>query len=187
MRIMSLDCEYNKPSGNTVQIGAVAYHLPTGETLGVFNAYVNPKELISEEITKLTGVKDSDVTGAPTIREVYEDLRTFHKKHKCFKNPLVWGAGVRNDSQHIYEEAYPLASHTINGPENFMGYRVLDVKSIYQSIQIFSNKTVSGTLEDVCNHVGIGFEGDPHRALTDAKNAFRLWFYLMKKFPGGFK
>jgi inhibitor of KinA sporulation pathway (predicted exonuclease) len=187
MRIMSLDCEYNDLPGNkTVQIGAAAYHLPTGELLGTFETYVDPKEAISEYITGLTGIKNSDVSGAPSIREAFEDLRVFHKKHKSFRNPLVWGAGVLNDSQHIYSEAYPAPSDEPQH-ENFMGYRVLDVKSIYQSVQIFNNKTVSGSLEDVCKRVGIGFEGEPHRALIDAKNAFRVWFYLMKKFPGTLK
>lgn len=186
MRIMSLDCEYAQPSKKTIQIGAAAYHLPTGELLGTFETYVDPKELITAYITGVTGIKDQDVTGAPSIVEAFEYLRTFHKKHKCFKNPIVWGAGKLNDSQHIYQEAYPTeelqALH-----DNFMGYRVIDIKGTYQSIQILHNKTVSGGLKDVCDIVGIGFEGDPHRALNDAKNAFRLWFYLTKKFPNGFK
>lgn len=187
MRIMTLDCEYNDSQNNpTIQIGAAAYHLPTGELLGTFETYVDPGVLISEYITKLTGVKNSDVSDAPTIREAYEDLRVFHKKHKCFKNPLVWGAGVQNDSQHVYNEAYPLREEREKS-SNFMGYRVIDVKGIYQSIQLLHNKTVAGSLADVCTKVGIGFEGDPHRALTDATNAFRLWFFLTKKFPGGFK
>ena len=175
-----------QPSKRTIQIGAAAYHLPTGELLETFKTYVDPKELISAYITGVTGIVDSDVAGAPSVREAFEDLRRFHKKHKCFKNPLVWGAGVQNDSQHIYNEAYPTEElKTLH--ENFMGYRVLDVKSQYQSIQLLHNYTVSGSLKDVCDKVGIGFEGEAHRALTDAKNAFRLWFYLTKKFPHGFR
>ena len=184
---MSLDCEYTQPGKRTIQIGAAAFHLPTGELLGTFETYVDPQELISDYITKITGITQSDVSGAPSIQQAYEDLRVFHKKYKCFKNPLVWGAGILNDSQHIYNEAYTLSSHMINRPENFMGYRVLDVKGIYQSIQIYGNKTVSGSLEDTCKRIGIGFEGEPHRALTDALNAFRVWHFLIKKFPGSFK
>ena len=187
MKIMSLDCEYTQPNKRTIQIGAAAYHLPTGELLGTFETYVNPKELISEYITGITGITDADVGGAPDIREAFEDLRTFHKKHKCFKNPLVYGVGISNDSHHIYSEAYPLANNTVNGPENFMGYRVIDVKGIFQSIQLYNNKTVKGGLKDTCQLIGIGFEGNEHTALSDAKNTFRLWYYLVKQFPGGFK
>ncbi len=186
MRVLTLDAEYNQPSGSTVQIGAAAYHLPTGELLGTFDTYVDCGELVSEHITNVTGIRTGDILGSPNIREAFEDLRVFHKKFKCFKNPLVWGAGEKNDSQHLYQEAYPNAElraiHT-----NFMGYRVIDVKGMYQSIQLLHNKTVSGSLADVCEKVGIGFEGDPHRALPDAVNTFRLWFHLTKKFPGSFK
>lgn len=186
MKIMTLDCEYTQPTKKTIQIGAAAYHVPSGELLGTFETYVNPQELISAYITGITGIVDSDVSSAPSLLEAYEDLRAFHKKHKCFKNPLVWGAGSKNDSQHIYEEAYPTEDlRSIN--ENFMGYRVIDVKGIFQSIQLLHNKTVSGGLEDTCKLVGIGFEGEAHRALVDAKNAFRLWFHLVKKFPHAYK
>ena len=183
---MSLDCEYLQPSGKTIQIGAAAYHLPTGELLGTFETYVDPKESISEYIVNLTGIKNSDVSGAPSIREAFEDLRLFHKKYKCFRNPLCYGAGESNDSSRIYNEAYP-TDILRDENENFMGYRVIDVKGIFQSIQLYNNKLVKGGLKDNCKLVGIDFEGEEHRALVDAKNTFRLWFHLIKQFPGGFK
>lgn len=187
MRVLSLDAEYNQPSGKTIQIGAAAYHLPSGELLGTFETYVSCDELISEHITSLTGITNKHLSvGTPDMKEAFEDLRNFHSKYKCFKNPLVWGAGTQNDSQHLYDEAYPDPNQQLIFP-NFMGYRVIDVKGIYQSIQLLHNKTVGGGLAEVCNKVGIGFEGDPHRALTDATNTFRLWFHLTQKFSGGFK
>jgi inhibitor of KinA sporulation pathway (predicted exonuclease) len=186
MNVMSLDCEYAQPSGKTIQIGAAAYKARTGELIAEFETYVDPGEPITQYITDLTGITDADVKGAPNILTAYEMLHEFYKKHKCFKNPLVWGAGTRNDSQHIYEEAYPdVAMRLIN--HNFMGYRVIDVKGIYQSIQIFNNKTVRNGLGPACERMGIGFEGEAHRALTDAKNTFRVWHFLVSKFPGGFK
>jgi len=183
MRIMSLDCEYMQPSGHTIQIGAAAYHLPTGELLDTFETYVDPQELISEYITGVTGIKTADVSNAPSIREAYEDLYSFHKKYKCFKNPLVYGVGASNDSYHIYNEAYP-TDILKAGRENFMGHRVIDVKSIFQSIQLYNNKKVGGGLKDTCESLGISFEGKQHTALADAKNTFRLWFHLVKKFGG---
>jgi inhibitor of KinA sporulation pathway (predicted exonuclease) len=185
MKIMSLDCEYLQPSKRTIEIGAAAYHLPTGELLGTFETFVDPGELVSPYIENLTGIKNSDVSGAPSIREAFEDLRVFHEKFKCFRNPLCYGAGVSNDSSRIYEEAYP-TDILRDENENFMGYRVIDVKGIYQSIQLYNNKQVKGGLKESCKKVGIGYEGNDHRALPDAKNTFRLWFHLVKRFPGGF-
>lgn len=187
MNILSLDCEYNQPSGKTIQIGAAAFIAKTGELIEKFETYVNPQEPITQYITDLTGITDNDVVGAPSILQAYENLHAFYKKHKCFKNPLVWGAGTRNDSHAIYLEAYPTEElRTTN--HNFMGYRVLDVKVLVQSIQVFHNKTVRGGLEKTCERMGIGFEGEAHRALTDAINTFRVWHYITKQFPTkGFK
>lgn len=183
MNIMSLDCEYNQPSGKTIQIGAAVFNVKTGDLIDKLEVYVNPGELINDgkngytNIIELTGIKDSDVANAPQILEAYLLLKKLHEKHKCYKNPLVWGAGASNDSNHIYIEAYPNKEE-----KNFMGYRVIDVKGIYQSSQLFSNKTVKGGLKKACDNLGLGFEGEPHRALNDAINTFKVWYFLMNKF-----
>ena len=185
MNIMALDAEYNQPSGKTIQIGAAAYAARTGQLMGVYETYVNPGEPIQPFITGLTGIKDSDVSGAPTIQEAFKALSDFHKKHKCFKNPIVWGSGCRNDSSTIHQEANFRDDKGELLP-NFMGYRVIDVKSQYQSIQIFHNKLVRGGLENVCDMLKIGFEGTAHTALADAKNTFRVWHFLNKQFLQGY-
>lgn len=181
MKILSLDCEYNQPTGKTIQIGAGVYNVHTGKLIEKFSRFVDPGEKISDgsdgstDIITLTGITDKDVQGAPLIREVFLELKELHKKHQCFMNPLVWGSGVRNDSQHIYEES------KVQEP-NFMGYRVLDVKTIYQSTQMFKNDTIRGGLKKSCENIGIGFEGTAHEAFADAHNTFRLWHHLMMKF-----
>jgi DNA polymerase-3 subunit alpha (Gram-positive type) len=175
MNILSLDCEYNQPSGKTIQIGAGVYKIKTGQLIEKLDIYVDPKEPIAQEIIELTGITDNDVKGAVSIKEAYEQLKALHTKHQCFKNPLLWGSGVRNDSLQIYQES------GISEP-NFMGFRVLDVKTIYQSIKMFKNETVRGGLKKACENVGIGFEGEAHRAFTDAHNTFRLWHHLIKQF-----
>lgn len=173
MNILSLDCEYNQPSGKTIQIGACVWTV-NGILLERFETYVNPGEPINPEITALTGITDANVSGAPTIKEAYEMLEYIHAKHKCFRNPLVWGSGVRNDSQMIHVES------GVDRP-NFMGFRVIDVKSIYQSVQMVTGQTVRGGLEKACKTVGIGFEGKSHTALADAMNTYRMWQFLMKR------
>jgi inhibitor of KinA sporulation pathway (predicted exonuclease) len=188
MKIMSIDAEYNQPSTKTIQIGAGIYDAQSGQLIEKFEVYVNPYEPISRgtpgvdprlpegvDIVALTGITDADVSGGMSIQEAYSELKRFHEKHKPFKNPLVWGSGVRNDSHHIYLESG-------TKEDNFMGFRVLDVKSIYQSLRIHRNEEIKGGLEKACNVAGIGFEGTKHTAFADAHNTFRLWFHLMKKF-----
>lgn len=176
MNILSIDCEYNQPSGKTIQIGAAVYNVVTGLLIEKFETFVNPGEPINPEIITLTTITDKYVENAPKIKEAFEMLELIHAKHKCFANPIVWGSGVRNDSLTIYQES------GITDRPNFMGHRVIDAKSIFQSIQMMNNKTVRGGLEKCCNVLGIGFEGRCHTALADAMNTFRVWHFLVKRF-----
>lgn len=175
MNLLSLDCEYNQPSGKTIQIGAVVVNT-AGLLIDRFETFVNPGEPLNPEIITLCEIYDRDLIGAPSIKEAFEMLEYFAARHKCFTNPLVWGSGVRNDSQHIYDES------GITDRPNFMGYRVLDVKSIFQSIQMVQGKQVRAGLQKACNVSGIGFEGRAHGALPDAHNTARLFHHLMKGF-----
>lgn len=175
MYVMSLDCEYNKPSGKTIQIGAAFYDAITGELIDEFETYVNPGEPIDPYITELTTITDDDCRAAPNIKEAFEMLELIHAEHRCFTNPIVWGSGVRNDSNTIWQES------GLDRP-NFMGYRVIDAKNVFQSVRMVNNKSVRKGLSSACASLGIGFEGRPHTALADAMNTFRLWHFLCKRF-----
>lgn len=186
MNIMSLDLELNqldRKNPKIIQVGAAVYKVKDGELLGTFMVYVDPKESIIQEITNLTGIKDSDVEGAISVTDAYFRLKEFAKSHKAFKNSLVWGSGVRNDSSSLHQEAKV-------EEDNFMGFRVLDAKTLYQSLQIMNNDTVRGGLKKACDTYQIGWDdrfGPEHRALADAHNTFRIWHFMTKKFQKGFK
>lgn len=194
-KIMVLDAEYNQPSRRTIQIGAAVYDVRSAACHGTLDLYVNPHEHITQEITDLTGITDKDVENAPGILDAYHMLAAFHKKHKCFRNPLVWGSGVRNDSIAIYEDAKRQKSDLDNLlgsaqeplADNFMGFRVLDAKTLFQSLMLFENRGYAGGLADCMKRMGLEFEGEKHRALTDAKNTFRFWYYLTRLLHDGLK
>jgi DNA polymerase III epsilon subunit-like protein len=182
MNILTIDCEYNQPSGKCIEIGAAAFKANSGELLATFQMYVNPLEPITQYITDLTTITDEKVANAPDILTAYVALRDFAKKNKCFRNPLVWGSGTRNDSLAIYQEAYPTVELRKENA-NFMGFRVIDAKTTVQSIQIMHNKSVAGGLAKTCERMNIPFEGEPHTALADAIMTFRVWHFLIKQFP----
>ncbi|NJO48237.1 MAG: hypothetical protein HC840_00815 [Leptolyngbyaceae cyanobacterium RM2_2_4] len=188
---MVLDAEYNQPSRKTIQIGAAIFNARNAACIERLMIYVNPGEPINPMITDLTGVRDQDVENGMSIVDAYEELKRFHAKHKCFRNPLVWGSGVRNDSQHIYNEYLQGKGlgedNSLTTEENFMGFRVLDVKTIYQSVQIFENSKHGGGLKESMKRFGIEFEGDDHDALNDAINTFRFWYHLVRIFHDGTK
>lgn len=191
MNVMVLDAEYNQPSRKTIQIGAAVFNARNSALIERLMIYVNPGEPINPLITDLTGVRDVDVQSGMSIVDAYSELKKFHAKHKCFKNPLVWGSGFRNDSQHIYHEyleakGLPIDSSFLQ-EENFMGFRVLDVKTIYQSVQIFENQKHGGGLKESMARFGLEFEGNSHDALSDAINTFRFWYHLVRIFHDGTK
>ncbi len=194
-KIMVLDVELNQPSRRVIQIGAAIYDVRNAACYGTFNLYVNPYEPISPEITLLTGITNDNVKNAPGILDAYHMLMAFHEKHKCFRNPLVWGSGVRNDSTAIYDDAQRAKekldklldrAHSPLG-ENFMGFRVLDAKTLYQSHMLFEGKQYAGGLADSMKKLGLNFEGEKHRALTDAQNTFRIWYHLTRLMHDGSK
>ena len=190
-KIMVLDCEFNQPSRKTIQIGAAIYDVRSAACYGHLELYVNPGEPITPEIIELTGITDRDVKNAPDIIDAWQELKNFHKSNECFRNPIVWGSGVRNDSSALYDEykSSTLKRYSDNAglEENFMGYRVLDAKTLFQSLMLFENGGYSGGLADCMKRVGLKFEGDKHRALTDARNTFTIWYYLTRLAHDGLK
>jgi inhibitor of KinA sporulation pathway (predicted exonuclease) len=187
---MVIDCEFNQPSRKTIQIGAAIYDVRSASCYGSLDLYVDPGEPITPEITHLTGITDRDVHGAPNILQAWEQLKDFQKQHKCFKNPLVWGSGVRNDSLALFEEyrQYCADNVIVNADkENFMGFRVIDAKTLFQSLMLFENSGYAGGLKEAMKRLGLTFEGEAHRALTDARNTFAIWYYLTRLAHDGLK
>jgi inhibitor of KinA sporulation pathway (predicted exonuclease) len=96
---------------------------------------------------------------------------------------VLWGSGVRNDSDSIWRESKV-------EEENFMGFRVIDAKTLYQSLRIYRNEKVKAGLKTSCEELGIGWDqtyGKEHGALADAWNTYRLWFHLISKMGKGFE
>lgn len=189
MRVMSLDCEFNQPSRKTIEIGAAVFDVKSGELIEKFQTHVNPGEPITQFITELTRITDKDVQNAPQMLEAFQMLQAFHKKNKVFMNPIVWGAGSSNDSLALYNETYPTKETKEEHP-NFMGYRIIDAKTLYQSLRMFQNKQIKGGLKTACTEKGmnIGWDdrfGQNHGALADALNTFRIWHYMMIRFNNG--
>jgi inhibitor of KinA sporulation pathway (predicted exonuclease) len=183
-RIMTLDVELTQPGKKIIQIGAAVYDVRDASLCGTMEIFVNPHEPISQGITELTGITNEDVQHGYDIAQAYERLRSFHKELKPFKNPLVWGSGIMNDSSLIYDEYIARTGH---GDENFMGLRVIDAKTLFQSLMIFKNGSYAGGLKPCMKRLGLTFEGREHTALADAKNTFTLWYQLVRMMHDGFK
>lgn len=172
MNLLSLDLELNQPSGLIIQVGACVINKYNGEIKDKFMVYVNPQEKINPEITELTGItqENVEIEGIP-VKEAYFKLKEFALKHRVFINPLVWGSGVWNDSSHLHKEANP-------GEANFMGFRVWDVKTLYQVFRAINGKKIKGGLNTAVSELGLTFKGRNHDALDDAINTAIVFAHL---------
>ena len=65
----------NAQSDRMTEIGAVIFS--GGEIREVFNTFVDPQRHIPPDITQLTGIRDSDVQGAPLEKEAMEQFMAF--------------------------------------------------------------------------------------------------------------
>ena len=65
----------NAQSDRMTEIGAVIFS--GGEVKEVFNTFVDPQRHIPPDITQLTGIRDSDVQGAPLEKEAMKQFMAF--------------------------------------------------------------------------------------------------------------
>lgn len=109
---------FSRHDDRIIEIAANEY--TNGHLTNHFHAYVNPGRHIPNLITRLTGIKDSTVSNAPTILQVKHDLlRFFGTKPlvghniSTFDIPFLevqFGCEIRNrtiDTLHLARESFP--------------------------------------------------------------------------------
>jgi inhibitor of KinA sporulation pathway (predicted exonuclease) len=121
---------------------------------------------------ELTGITDQIIAekGRP-LAGVYEQLSKIHKNQGCFINPVVWGGG---DSVYLHDQSG-------SKEPNFFGYRIIDVKTIYQAIMVSKGLALKGGLVSSMSKMGVDFIGTPHNAYYDALNTARFYLHILKK------
>lgn len=181
MKLIAVDLELTQPNRKIIQIGAVCFNPVTGEMYDTFNKFVNPKESISAEITKLTGIEQYNVLLESDIIESANLFSLYKNHHKASPIAVVWGAGKSNDVRHIYDES------SVESP---FKDKIIDVKATYgmfantQSNSFRAKRGLNGALESL----GLGWDykcGKQHNALADAYNTMRIYMFLSKCLKGG--
>ena len=130
------------------EIGAVK--VSGGKICDTFSTFVNPEIHIPEFITKLTGIDDSMVAGAPGIREVLDSFLTF--------------AG-----------GLPVVAHNASFDTGFIKFNAEKAgkrfdNTIVDTLQLSRNlfpKLSKYKLDVVAKHLGVKLENH-HRAVDDA-------------------
>ncbi|MDO8414789.1 MAG: 3'-5' exonuclease [Agitococcus sp.] len=176
--VVALDLEMNQPSGSIIQIGAVLGDCRTGEIISTLSCMVNPQEVLSADITALTGITQQQVDTAQPLVQVADVLEQWlapWKKQRLL-NPVTWGGG---DSLTLQRQL------GLNDEDfsRYFGRRWLDAKTVYSAWAIRQGKEPFGGLEKAMHRLGLTFEGRAHDALVDAHNTFRVWHHLITLFP----
>lgn len=91
-----------------IEFGGVMLSLDDGSIIEEISLLVDPREPLTEEITKITGLRDEDLKGAPTFLQVLPTLRRLFSNAQVlvahnlpFDKSIIRGELARNGIQHF--------------------------------------------------------------------------------------
>lgn len=148
-----------------IEIGAIK--IIDGREAEVFESFVNPARLISYKITQVTGINDEMVKDAPYIEELIEEILEF-----IGDLPLL-GHNLMFDYSFVKRAA-------VNSRLDFEKQGIDTLKLARKYLTELESKR----LDYLCKYFGIEDENH-HRALNDARAAYRLYEVLCDKYGAG--
>ncbi len=158
--IVAIDLEttgFDPVRDEIIEIGAVRW--VDGEITEEFSTFVDPKRAIPPVITQLTGIRDEDVLGAPSVSDAVAQVSSFAGKAPFIAHNISFDASFLNKrgalltNPHI--DTFELASVLLPGAPRYN----------------------LGSLTDQ-----LGFNiGSAHRALDDARATGRIFLVLWQQ------
>ena len=146
-----------------VELGAAKFRLAGDgkvELLGTYRSYADPGQPVPAHITKLTGITDADVAGAPTRKEVVTGFAAF-----AAEADVLMAHSAFFDAQYASESGF-------RSPKP-----VVDTKAIARK---FFGKGNDG-LPQLRRELGIEVEGQGHRGDVDAAVTAPVFAKLLGK------
>jgi inhibitor of KinA sporulation pathway (predicted exonuclease) len=172
--LVVFDLESNGPTGPIIEIGATIL-TRRNTVLGRFQTFVQCDQPILKEITELTTIKDSDMIGAPTLKDAVENFFAWAQKEAGTKNLVLaswsnWDTATLRSQCEAQGIEYPFRGKT------------LDIKSIAVWMScLLDRNTGSEGLQHMLESWDLKFIGHPHSALCDAENTAillkQIWEY----------
>jgi len=176
MNVCILDLEMNQPSNKIIQIGWVIANIRTSKLISKHSILVNPAEMIDSYITRLTGISDTDLIGAPDIKTAYCQLEKILLSTKdVSKIPVQWGTG---DIKLLFNQS------GLPDKKDYYFHldRTIDAKSVYRAYAMYTCGGASKLgLSKAIENLGLTFEGTPHNALDDAFNTWRVLDFIGRR------
>ncbi len=176
MNIISIDLEFNQPSGKVIQLGYIIANVKNKAIKVTKSIIINPLEELNKEIIKLTGITQEMVDNSNyTIHTAYEEMCKDIDRFQVTKHPLQWGL----------DHNYLITQLNLDWDEYIFRRRGHDIKSFYQLYQMVkpNSKVISG-LDSSMKHLGLTWDfkyGPPHNALADAHNTLLTFWKISDK------
>jgi inhibitor of KinA sporulation pathway (predicted exonuclease) len=174
----SLDLELNTKNDGSIpkiiEVGISVGKPEDPDNIQSFNWYLDPQEPITPFITELTGITDEIIQEKAVSHETAaKEIGEIIKSYDCYINPIVWGQGDATELKSEFKE------RNIHFP--FFGNRIFDVKTLYVFRQMVKGNSPKSGLGRAMRNCGLQFIGTPHRAICDAENTLRFFFYYINK------
>jgi inhibitor of KinA sporulation pathway (predicted exonuclease) len=172
-KLLSLDLEFNQPSGRIIQIGAAIGDLATLKVERTLSALVKLEEALAPEISKLTGIQEVElIREGNSLSEAFDKLRAFAQGEDLVQNPVTWGGP---DGEELREQL----GLSLDGW--MFGRRWLDVKTLHAANSLAAGLSAKGGLARSMLQYNLRFEGRKHNAKDDAVNTLRLFFEMTRR------
>ena len=143
-----------------IEIGAVK--LVNGEIAEKFSSFIECKEKLSQEIIDLTGIKDSDLVGAPSVDKVLADF------YKFTDGAVLVGHNVSFDYRFI--QYY--------GEQNGYMFDKKQMDTLHLAQEVLRGQLNNYKLNTVAEYYGFTF--NHHRAFDDACVTAKVFIELIK-------
>ena len=171
-KVISIDLELNQPSGKIIQLGYVIGAIRYPRVIKSASIIVNPYEQLGRlsnkdmSITDLTGITQEDVDKGVSLQEAYALMCKDIEKYNPSRTPVQWGTG---DSRALRTQL------GLSHDEFIFRGREFDVKTLFQTYQLFNNGSVAAGLASAMTTMGLEFVGTEHNAEDDAHNTFMMF------------
>jgi len=157
-----------------IEIGAIRFE--NGVEVETFEKLVNPQMPIPDFITKLTGIKDSDVETADTIDNIFPGLMSF------LEESIIIGHQVNFDASFVEYQLRLENSDFTNWDNESARFRYLKNKRLDTLFfsRIFLPFLSRMKLGTVAEHFNIDLK-NAHRAIDDARATGHIFLQLIEK------
>lgn len=179
------DLEFTQPNERIIEIGAVVADVYNNEIISEFEMLVNPGESLSDEVAKLTGIKEKDLESSVPIDVAWGEFIKFISQFEL-TNELLSGGKVKlitigkNDINVLIRDLKRRFAKNIPHPT-----ASLDLKDVYIALCLAKGINAKRGLSSIMKHMGLKISGDRHRALSDATNTCALGFKLLGQLRRG--